>query len=364
MTSPQRDTYKMLRPFVKGIEAPMFLSGFFQADGVDAFHNQKKIQIDKEQEAERVAIPVDSVTSNYNFNNSNDRDEMEVTPPVYKEGEKVSTEDLYDRATGVDPYKNNDFQRNGSRLAFKAAVRLRRKVRRALELQASQILTTGELDLIDDSGATKYALDYNMSSSLFPTASVAWSTAATAVPLDDIGGLCQVIRLGGNDAKIAIMSAESFEAAMAVTAFEKRFTAVNANVGALQDMRNPGTRNGNFRGRLQVYDWTLDIYTYGAVYDAITTGTAGTKYVTAKKCIIMSGGRLDATFGGIPRFGSDQQALRYLPGRISSQNGRMDMTFNAWFDNPREVLSIGVGTRALLIPTDKTAFGCLDTDLA
>jgi hypothetical protein len=89
-----------------------------------------------------------------------------------------------------------------------------------------------------------------------------------------------------------------------------------------------------------------------------------TKYIPAKKVVIGSDGRRDATFGAIPRLRNDQQALRFLPARIRSQAGRMDMNFNAWFDGPGEVLNIGVGTRALLIPTDKYSFGCLDTDLA
>ena len=78
----------------------------------------------------------------------------------------------------------------------------------------------------------------------------------------------------------------------------------------------------------------------------------------------MSGGRLDATFGNIPRFPGDVQALRYLPGRVSNIDARQDMNFNAWFDKSRTNLEIGVGSRVLLIPTDKGAFGCLDTDLA
>jgi hypothetical protein len=255
MTTAGKNTYKMLSPFIKGIPAPGFLSGLFQAPAAN-FHNQKKVHIDKSIEAEEVAFPVDDVTSNYHMNNSKDRDEVEVAPPVYKEGEAVSIDDLYDRQTGMSPYESNDFQRNGVALALVAGERLQRKIRRGLEIQASQVLTTGALSLVDDTGAVKFALDYNMDTDLFPTVSVPWSTTASADPIGDMYSLCGVMRDGGNDATWSIMAGESFEAAMAITSFKERFTAVNANVGALNPMSNPGTRGGNLRGNLQVGDST------------------------------------------------------------------------------------------------------------
>lgn len=112
-----------------------------------------------------------------------------------------------------------------------------------------------------------------------------------------------------------------------------------------------------------VESWWLDVYSYGARYDHPQTNVS-TAYLPKKKVIVLSNARRDATFGHIPRFPGEQQAMAYLPSRISTENGRMDLNFNAWFSPDRTALNIGVGTRPLLIPTDKFSFGCLDTDLA
>jgi hypothetical protein len=364
MTTAQQNTYQMLRAYVQGIKAPGFLSGLFQAPP-ENFHNQKQVQIDLSLEAENVATPVDTVGSEYNKNNSSTHQELEVTPPIYKESEVIPIDELYNRQVGANPYQDNDVQVNGVRLALKAAERLANKVGRALELQASQILTSSSgLSLIDDSGAVKYALNYNLSGTLFPTAATPWSSSGTAAPIDDLMALCVVIRGGGNDPTWCIMDGYSLEAAMKVTSFKERFTPIGANfAGALNPMSNPGSTGGNYRGSLQVGHWRLDVYTYGAMYRHPQTGTM-TPYIPRKKVVVGSNARMDATFGNVPRFPGEQQALQYLPARITSSNGRMDLNFNAWFSADRTALNIGVGARPLLIPTDKFAFGCLDTDLA
>jgi len=363
MSTAQNQTYQMIEAFVKNMKAPGFLSGLFQI-GPDSFHNQKRVHVDTSLEAETVAVPVADISSSYNNNTSLTKQEVEVIPPVFKEAETISVGDLYDRQVGMNPYEDNEPQVNGVRLALKAADRLMNKLGRALELQAAQILTrsTG-IASIDSTGATVFALNYNLAAALFPTASTPWSTSGTADPITDLGNLCAVIRGGGNDPMMVVMDGDSFEAAMNITSFKERFTAANVNVGALNDMGNPGTTGGNFRGRLQVGHWTLDVYTYGARYIPANSSTS-TLYIPRKKCVVLAPGGRKATFGGVPRFPGEQQALQYLPSRIMAGESRMDVNFNAWFSTDRESLTIGCAARPLLIPVDKFSFGCLDTDLA
>src|SRR5690606_3217177 len=77
--------------------------------------------------------------------------------------------------------------------------RLERKIRRAIELMASQVLQTAELTLIDNTGASLYTLDFQGKATHFPTVSVSWSAgkAGGAVPLLDVANLAQVVRRDG-----------------------------------------------------------------------------------------------------------------------------------------------------------------------
>jgi hypothetical protein len=352
-----KNTVKMLKAFEKKTKPPLFLSSFFKTDA-DSFHNQKKVEVDTKPVDEEVALPVSGVGSNYNHNNTENYSNTEVTPAVFKEDEQIPAADLMDRTMGDDPFKDVNFNLNGSRKALEIGNKLQNKIIRARELQAAQILTTGE---IASSGGFS-GIDYNVASTLFPTASVPWTTIATADPVGDLLSLAGVIRKGGTDAKRIIMDGDSFEAMMAVTTVAARFNSVDAKLGAINPIIGGGTGDGFLRGWISVGNYRLDIYTYGGQYKLSGTDTL---YLPRKKVIMLGdNSELRTTFGGIPKFPSERALQGYLPRRVSNAGKGADMSFNAWASGNREVLNIGVGTRMLLIPVDKTAFGCLDTDLA
>jgi hypothetical protein len=133
-------------------------------------------------------------------------------------------------------------------------------------------------------------------------------------------------------------------------------------LGAINPLVGGGTFDGYLRGWISIGAYRMDIYTYGGQYKLDGTST---DYLTSKKVIMLGdNAELVTTFGGIPKFPGERALQGFLPRRVSNASKGADMSFNAWASSNREVLNIGVGTRMILIPKDKTCFGCLDTDLA
>ena len=90
-----------------------------------------------------------------------------------------------------------------------------------------------------------------------------------------------------------------------------------------------------------------------------------TDFVDPAKVILMSDGRLDATFGGVPNIGqllgvTGSRVVGSIP-RLSSGRNATDLHVNAWVDNSGENLTVGVASRPLMIPTAIDTYGCIDT---
>jgi hypothetical protein len=355
-----KTTIKKVRSYMQNLPASNFLLGMFQAPA-ENFHNSKKIEWDIDRDSEDIAVPVQNVSDGYRQNQTGDYDTKEALPPSYKEEEVKNNFDLYDRAAGSSTYDSVDFQRNATNLALKSAEKLRKKVVRAEELQASQILTTGELNLTDAAGESVYALSFKPKATHFPTVGTLWAAnPTTATPISDIDGLCEVNRDdSGEDSKRVVMSAAAFEAAMATTQFQNRFDNRRVDLGAINPMPGQGgTRGGNYRGTIDVGSYKLDVWTYGGRYKDPQTGNM-VKYIADDKVIVMGDGMLDAHFGGFPTFGNDGRAIRYIPRRMMSNAGRTDMFFNNWISPNGEELHITVASRPLLVPKAIDTFGCL-----
>lgn len=354
-----KNTIAKVRSYKQSLPATQFLTGFFQAPA-ENFHNSKEIEWDIDRDDEEIAVPVLGVGDGYRHNKTGDYDTKSTLPPAYKEKEVKNAFDLMDRQYGSTPYDSVNFQRNAVKLALTSATKLRKKIVRALELQAAQIFTTGALSLVDDTGAVVYSLSFAPKATHFPTVSIEWSNSGTAVPVTDIENLCEVIRDdSGEDAKRVLLSSKAFEEAMETTQFKNRFDNRRINLGAINPMQGQGgTRGGNYRGTVDVGSYKLDVWTYGGRYKHPQTGTK-TKYIGDNKVIVQGDGMYDAHFGGFPTFGNDGRAARYLPRRMSSSESRMDMFFNSWISPNGEDLHIEIASRPLLVPKSIDTFGCL-----
>jgi hypothetical protein len=354
-------TIKMISAYKQDAPPTLFLSGMFRSPP-ENFHTTEDVEVDVERGEETISIVMTDLSTGYRDNSADVYTNKRFKPPIFKEKGPINAFDLIQREPGQDPFTSPNFQANASARALKLIAKMQAKIDRSRELQASQVLTTGIITLINAAGTTLYTLNFAPKATHFPTAAVAWDNASST-KIANIDSLADVIRTDGlRDPDMLVFGTDSWELFISDSAVAARFDNRRANLGSIDLMRQPGS-GGQLRGVFDAGTQQYACYTYGGRYKHPQTGTV-TKFVPDDKVIMMSsGGRLDATFGAIPNFGvADQRALRFIPRRISSQDG-VDLFTNAWFTEDMEQLIVGVGQRPLMIPTAIDTYGCLDTNI-
>src|SRR5690606_36318620 len=157
--------------YVEQAPAPGFLAGFFQSPP-ENYHTTEKVEFDVERDGEDVAVVLHDRRAKGRKNESTLFTNKEFTPPVYKEEATVHAYSLMDRNAGDSPYVEPNYNDSAVRRALGVFRKLEKKVYRSVEVQASQVLQTGELDLKDASGTTLYGVDFKAKATHFPGVSV------------------------------------------------------------------------------------------------------------------------------------------------------------------------------------------------
>ena len=357
-----KQTIRMIEAYNSQASPTRFLTSLFRSPA-ENFHNSEAVEIDISRSDEEVSIVITDLSTGYQYNSADLYTNKKFIPAIHKEAAPLNAFDLIKREAGQNPFMTPNFQRNATIRAREVFRKMEDKIRRAIELQASQVLTTGQLDLKDASGNTVYAVDFKPKAAQFPTAGTAWNAGGNVS--GDISALADVIRNNGlEDPDQIIMGEGSFEAAIANTDFKARFDNRRIDVGAISPMAQSqaGTGGGQFRGTVDIGNYKYQVWTYGGRYKNPASG-AKVKYVPDAKCIVRSStGRLDATFGSIPQIvRPDQRVMPFLPRRMSNQQSRIDLFTNAWVTPDGEQLFVSAGARPLLIPTAIDTYGCLST---
>ena len=352
-------TTRMIEMYNETADAPLFLAGFFQSPPRN-FHDGEKVEIDVIRDDEDVAIVIQDVSVGPRSNEANVYTNKAFTPPIYDEKGPITAYNLFDRRAGQIPFDDPDFGANATFEAFNIFQKLERKIRRAIELQASQVLQTGKLTLTDQDGSTLYDLDFLPKSTHFVFAETEWSEdGATGNPLLDLETLATTVRRDGKKKpNKLIFGAGAARRFLANTEVKERLDNRRFELGRIApEVRGEGA---NFLGEVWIGHYLFEIWMYDGYFRAPGQG-AYTPYVTDLKVIMLSeGGRLDLSFGSIPSFATaDDQALSFLPSRITSIERGMALSVNSWFTPDKKTLFVSAGTRPLTIPTAIDTFGCL-----
>lgn len=362
-----KTTKRMISAYQQMAQPMLFLSGLFQSPP-ENFHTSEEVEIDIVRSDEDVSIVIQDLSTGYRMNSEDLYTNKGFKPPIHKEALPINSFDLIKRMPGQNPFESPDFRANVILRMFNGMTKVERKIRRAIELQASQVLQTGVVTLVDGSGNALYTLDYKPKATHFPTAGTSWATATGAQKIADINSLAEVIRNDGlADPDQLIMGIDAFENFISDDEIRKRFDIRRMDLGTISPMEMRGN-GGTFRGIVEIGNYRYDVWTYGGRYKDPQTGNK-VQFVDPGKIIVRSSsGRLDATFGAIPNIGSMMggqatSLLPELPGRVSNAAGGMDLFTNAWLSADGEQLFGGVGARPLMIPTAIDTFGCLDTQL-
>lgn len=352
-------TIALIEMYLEQASAPMFLSGFFQSPPQN-FHTTEEIEIDVQRDDEAVAIVITDLSTGPRNNEATTYTSKRFKPPIFDEQGHVSSYDMIKRQPGQSPFQNPEYGANAVRQAFSIYRLCENKIRRAVELMASQVLQTGVLTLTDAAGATLYTLNFQAKATHMATVLATWALdGSTGNPLADLAALATVVRRDGKREPRRLIFGES--------AFV-RFLA-NAGVRAALDVLRlqqaaiaPESRGqgATFQGWCWIGHYRFELWTYDGFYKHPVTGVA-TPYIETDNVIMLGDGRLDLTYGAIPMIvAPDARALPFLPPRISSEGRGLDLTTNAWITPDGKHVMVSAGTRPLTIPTAIDTFARLN----
>lgn len=354
-------TIRMIEAYKSESPVTMFLTGLFRA-APENFHTSKEVEIDIQREDEDIAVALMNLSQGYRMNEFDKYTNKSFAPPVLKEAFPVNAFDLLDRVAGENPFDTVNFQANAMIRVMNGSRQVQKKILRAIELQAAQVLQTGMITLQNFDGEDVYQIDYKPKATHFPTVGTDWD-AGGADPAGDIEALAEEIRNDGLlDPNQLIMGVDAFENFIKNDDIQKRFDNRRIDLGAITPMAGGGTGGGNFRGVVEIGNYKYDVWTYGGRYVDPETGEKK-QFIEPNNVVVRAAeGRLDATFGAIPRIVQpEQRVLGLLPERINEANTVGDIFLNAWVSDDGENLFGGAGSRPLMIPTAIDTYGCLIT---
>lgn len=354
-------TVRQIKAYFQEKEPTRFLASKFIVRPGN-LHTTEDVEIDIVRSEEDVAIAIQDLSAGYH-NNSNDiYTSKRFKPPIFKESGSLNGFDLIGRQPGQTPFDSPDFQANATVKAFDIFRKTERKIRRAIELQAAQVLQTGIVTLLNADGVALYTLDYKPKATHFPTAPTAWD-AVGGLPLRDLEALADIIRDDGlSEADELIFGTSAWNVFINHATVKALLDNRRINLGAVApEDRGDGAK---FQGTIWIGNYQFNMWTYNGRYKHPQTGVS-TKFVDRKKVIMRStSGRMDATFGAIPRIAPpESRVMPFLPTRISDAGGGIDLFANAWLTADGEQLFAGVGARPLMIPVAIDTYGCIDSDV-
>ena len=357
-------TKRMLAAYIQMAAPTMFLSGLFQSPARN-FFNSEEVEIDIVRSDEEVSLVVTDLSTGYRMNSDDLYTNKGFKPPIHKEAIALNSSDLLKRVAGEDPFQDPNFRANVINKMFSGMTKVEAKIRRAVELQASQVLQLGVVTLTDGAGNPLYTIDYKPKASHFPTAGTAWNAGGATIAAD-ISSLAEEIRNDGlADPDQLIMGVDAFNAFISDPDIQARYDNRRIDRGNISPMEMRGN-GGSYRGVVEIGHYRYDIWTYGGRYNHPVTGVK-TQFIAPASCIVRaSSGRLDAAFGSIPNIGKligggNGNLIPELPGRIANAAGGMDLSTNTWLSESGEELFGGVGARPLMIPTAIDTYGNIAT---
>jgi hypothetical protein len=346
--------------YIEEAPNPMFLTGFFQAPAKN-FFTSKTVEVDIDRDSEDVAIVVHDLAAGRRKNELTKYENKEFTPPVFDEEGDMSAYALLDRRAGNDPFAEIEYGIQAAEDAFRLFTRCQKKIGRAVELMAAQILTTGTVTCVDSAGVALYTIDYGMRAA--HKIPVTWALdGSTGDPETDLYGAGKLMRANGKtNATKLVCGATALSKLLANAKISKKLVRDGFNLGQL--MPSARGEGATFFGYVWIGMYRMEIWTYDGMYKDPVSGLM--KFYVPENVIIMlpDKPRFDAKFGRIPLFkkpnGSGIPGLPQFPSRISSSDKVLDLTVNSWITEDGKHAMMSCGTRPLLIPTAIDQFVCI-----
>lgn len=294
-------------------------------------------------------------------------EEREVIPPIVGLGYDITAKDIGGKIFGMDPFESANYDYTRNLLTFNADKmrNVESAINNHIELQASQILQTGKLDLNDKNGNSAYKIDFGVKASHLPSVTTAWSDTTNADPIQDIENLCKVIL---KDGKVKVKSLIFGETAW------KNFTE-NTKIKDKLNLRRANTiiidpkyfrNDATLQGELYLGSEKVICYTYDSFYQKNDRTTVD--YLDTNKIIFLP----DSTennydfrkvYALVPNLtGVDARLASIIQALPDFMNlGDRAYTFRMWVNDKGDSIEAELKTRPILIPVSTDSFGCLKT---
>jgi hypothetical protein len=356
-------TIRMLQAYIEQRVSPrLFLTSFFRLTQ-DGIHNSEFVEVDIKRGEPRIAIPVPSISSGARKVEASKHTNKKFKPPVYDLETTISAWSTAQRQVGQDPFQDPNFRRAARDEAFRNLGELEDMIRRAVEVQGSQILSTGTVTLKDEDNATVYTLDFEAKTTHFTTPTAWAADGNTGDPLANISDLAEVIR---RDGKQVVTDLVFGRVAMQRFLANAKVKAILDNLGQQRfaELKGAVARPDNVHdyGSMSIDGYLYRLWTYDDYYIDPVSGNP-TPYVAENKVLLIAAqGRRDLTFGSIPMFmPPDARAMQFMPPRMTSIANGFDLTTNVWVTPDGKHLTLSAGTRPLCVPTAIDTFGAITT---
>jgi len=296
-------TKKLIAVYKEKSTPKSFLRSFFQVDeGMT-----KEVSIEVQRGTEKVAVDVLRGTDG-NRNTMSKSTEKLFVPPLYWDYIVANDHRLYDVAIGAQ--SADAISILASELADEMMM-LKDKQERAYELQCSQALTTGIVQL-----EASTDIDYKRKAlSLVDTSGATPWTTGTVDPTAQLLEGCNFLRQVGKSEGATInciMGDVAFGAFINNTIIKERGDIRSFNLlGIREPQRN--SVGASLHGQVACGSYMVNIWTYPEYYD--TAAGVSTPYIDPKKVILLpEAPKFKLSFGAVPQLldGSAPQKGAYM----------------------------------------------------
>lgn len=351
-------TVHFLPAFEQELAPPGFFTTLFTVPS-DGFFDAEEVEYDVRRSGGPVAVAVKDIEASRRVG-SNVWTTKRIAPPILSlsDGMKASKA----RGFGEHAYMTPEVATRVVGESLRMYRQFESMMRRTIELEAAQVLTTGKVDLVDAAGVSQYEVDFQPKTTHFAKTGTTWTAAGTNV-LSDLLTWCNVLKADGYRARQAIFGATALDRFLGNAGVQKALD-LRWSTRAQVEAATLRTDGAHYHGTISVGTYMLEILSYDGSYDDPQTG-ADTSYMPETKVILRDNdaSRVDMRllFGSCPLVVPvDARMQPFLPERASSRDGRFDLWPNAYTATNR-VLTIEGASRPVIVPASIDSFGCFDT---
>jgi hypothetical protein len=339
-----------------------FLSTFFKVQP-DSFTDVDRINLDMVYGGEDLAPVVRDLSTGAVLIAQDKFGNMEVPFPVYALESAVPIASLMARLPGESAFAT-DKANWGGRLASKIKDGVAKHIdmiKRSMEYQAAQVLTTGKCALTDEDGNPINQLDYQIPASHFPQVTVSWDDESAA-PLEDIAALDETIRTDGLvDTVNYVFGREAWKNFLKNDFVQKNLDKNVMNTMQIApEMRDKGA---SYLGKLNYDGHERLFWGYDARFNPYKQPNNSVPYLDPHKVLFLPAyADMDFRryFGGIPNVKQDAVFDPIFGGKITVE-GEYDFKVRVRWDDDAETYAARTKSRPLFVPASRLRFGCLDT---